>query len=470
MNEIICPHCQKAFKIDESGYTDILKQVRDEDFHQQLHERLELAEKEKFNAVELAKQETGNKSQKIVAAKEVQMLELKAQLDASLTTQKLAVNEAVSVIEKERNELMHELSRVKQENESATKLAQANLLNELQVAAAKKDSIIQELQAKIDSVEVSQQLAVTQAVTTVEQERNELKNELQQVELKKKLSEQSLTEKYEIQLKDRDEAIERLRDMKARLSTKMVGETLELHCETEFNRIRATAFSRAYFEKDNDISTGSKGDYIFRDYDKMGTEIVSIMFEMKNESDTTATKKKNEDFLKELDKDRQEKGCEYAVLVSLLEPENELYNTGIVDMFYRYPKMYVIRPQFFIPIITLLRNAAMNSLEYKNELALVKAQNIDVSNFEDDLETFKSAFGKNYDLASRKFQTAIDEIDKSISHLQKTKDALMSTDRNLRLANDKAQDVTVKKLTRKNSTMQEMFEDIKDDNDSEIKI
>jgi hypothetical protein len=470
MHEIICPHCKKAFKVDESGYTDILKQVRDDEFHQQLHDRLELAEKEKANAVELAKQETDNKSQKIVAAKEVQMLELKAQLDASSTTQKLAVNEAITSIEKERNELINELSRVKQENEAASKLAQANLLNELQKETAKKDSIIQDLESKINAIEVSQKLAVTQAVTVVEQERNDLKNELQQVELKKKLSEQSITEKYEIQIKDRDDAIERLRDMKARLSTKMVGETLELHCEIEFNRIRATAFPRAYFEKDNDISTGSKGDYIFRDSNDIGTEIVSIMFEMKNESDTTATKKKNEDFLKELDKDRQEKGCEYAVLVSLLEPENELYNTGIVDMFYRYPKMYVIRPQFFIPIITLLRNAAMNSLEYKDELALVKAQNIDVSNFEDDLEKFKSAFGKNYDLASRKFQTAIDEIDKSINHLQKTKDALMSTDRNLRLANDKAQDVTVKKLTRKNSTMQAMFEDIKDDNNSEIEL
>jgi len=247
--------------------------------------------------------------------------------------------------------------------------------------------------------------------------------------------------------------------MKARLSTKMVGETLEIHCETEFNRIRATAFPKAYFEKDNDARTGSKGDYIFKDLDETGIEIVSIMFEMKNESDTTTTKKKNEDFLKELDKDRNEKGCEYAVLVSFLESDNELYNGGIVDLSYRYPKMYIIRPQFFIPMITLLRNAAMNSLECKNELAIVKAQNVDVTNFEDDLENFKSAFGKNYDLASRKFQTAIDEIDKSITHLQKTKDALMGTDRNLRLANDKAQDVTVKKLTRKNPTMKAMFED-----------
>ncbi|MBN2786311.1 MAG: DUF2130 domain-containing protein, partial [Pontiellaceae bacterium] len=270
-------------------------------------------------------------------------------------------------------------------------------------------------------------------------------------------------DKYETQIKDRDDAIERLRDMKARLSTKMVGETLEQHCETEFNRIRATAFPRAYFEKDNDASTGSKGDYIFRDSDEAGTEIVSIMFEMKNENDGTATKKKNEDFLKELDKDRAEKGCEYAVLVSMLEPDSELYNTGIVDVFHRYPKMYVVRPQFFIPIITLLRNASMKSLEYKSELALVKAQNIDVTHFEDDLETFKSGFARNYDLASRKFKTAIDEIDKTITHLQKTKEALLGSENNLRLANNKAQDVTVKKLTRNNPTMAAKFEGLKEE-------
>ena len=284
--------------------------------------------------------------------------------------------------------------------------------------------------------------------------------------MEKQLAEKSLKDKYETQIKDRDEAIERLRDMKARLSTKMVGETLEQHCETEFNRLRATAFPRAYFEKDNDARTGSKGDYIFRDSDEAGTEIVSIMFEMKNENDHTATKSKNEDFLKELDKDRVEKGCEYAVLVSLLEPESELYNTGIVDVFHRYPKMYVVRPQFFIPIITLLRNAAMNSLKYKSELALVKAQNIDITNFETELEGFKAAFAKNYDLASRRFQTAIDEIDKSIDHLQKTKEALLGADRNLRLANDKAQDVTIKKLMRGNPTMAAKFAELKNQDSS----
>jgi hypothetical protein len=297
----------------------------------------------------------------------------------------------------------------------------------------------------------------------VQQERDELKSNFERAELEKALAEKSLKERYEIQIKDREGEIERLRDMKARLSTKMVGETLEQHCETEFNRIRATAFPRAYFEKDNDAKSGSKGDFIFRDSDEAGTEIVSIMFEMKNESDATATatKGRNEDFLKELDKDRVEKGCEYAVLVSLLEPDSELYNTGIVDVFHRYPKMYVIRPQFFIPIITLLRNAAMKALQYKSELALVKAQNIDITNFENELESFKAAFGKNYELASRKFQTAIDEIDKSIDHLTKTKEALLGTDRNLRLANDKAQDVTIKRLTKGNPTMAGKFSEVK---------
>lgn len=392
MHEIICPHCSKAFKIDEAGYADILKQVRDGEFEQQLHERLVLAEQDKRNAVELA---------------------------------------------------------------------EAKFINQLQSAAAAKDAEIQSLRAKFDSLEVTQKLAITEALSSVEKERDALKSGLAQAQLEKALAEKSLKDKYETQIKDRDDAIDRLRDMKARLSTKMVGETLEQHCETEFNRIRATAFPRAYFEKDNDARTGSKGDFIFRDSDESGTEIISIMFEMKNESDQTATKSKNEDFLKELDKDRNEKGCEYAVLVSLLEPDSEFYNTGIVDMFHRYPKMYIVRPQFFIPIITLLRNAAMSSLKYKTELALVKAQSVDITNFENELETFKSAFSRNYDLASQRFQKAIDEIDKSIDHLQKTRDALIGTDRNLRLANDKAQDVTIKKLTRGNPTMAAKFAELK---------
>ena len=393
MYEIICPHCKKAFKVDEAGYADILKQVHNSEFEQQLHERLGLAKQEKLNAVDLVKAEASNEILKVTKEKDAEIQDLKAKLGANEVTKKLAINEAVN---------------------------------------------------------------------TIKNECNELKIDLKQVELEKKNTEKSLRDKYETQIKDRDDTIERLKDMKARLSTKMVGETLEQYCETEFNRIRAAAFPRAYFEKDNDATTGSKGDYIFRDSNEDGTEIVSIIFEMKNESDTTATKKKNENFLKKLDKNRTEKECEYAILVSLLESDSELYNSGIVDVSHRYSKMYIIRPQFFLPIIGLLRNAAMKSLEYKTELALVKAQNIDVTNFENDLDNFKTAFGKNYDIASRKFQTAIDEIDKSINHLQKTKDALLGTNRQLKLANEKAQDVTIKKLTRHNPTMAAKFDELRD--------
>ncbi|MDA7539820.1 DUF2130 domain-containing protein [Akkermansiaceae bacterium] len=393
MNEISCPHCNNAFKIDQAGYADIVKQVRDREFTNQLNERLESAEREKESALDLLRQKT---------------------------------------------------------------------LNEIQSAAVEKEKAIHNLQAKLREMEVSQKLAVTEAVKQVEQERDQFKNGLEQAQLKKALEEKALEERYQIQLKDREEQIERLKDMKAKLSTKMVGESLEQHCETEFNRIRATAFQNAYFEKDNDASSGSKGDYIFRDMDEDDNEIVSIMFEMKNESDTTATKKKNEDFFKELDKDRNEKKCEYSVLVSLLEPDSELYNTGIVDVSHRYPKMYVVRPQFFLQIISLLRNSGVSSLAYKAELNLMRKQNIDVTNFETKLEEFKSGFAKNYDLASRKFHSAIDEIDKSITHLQKTKEALLSSERNLRLANDKADAVTIKKLTRSNQTMKQKFKDAAD--------
>jgi len=391
MQEIICPNCKKTFKIDEAGYAEILGQVRNKEFDAQLQERLNLADQDKLSALELEKSKAAGK---------------------------------------------------------------------LQTSIAEKDSEIQKLQAKIDANEVSQKLAINEAVSGAEKERDLFENKYKNLELEKQLSEKSLKDQYEIKIKERDDSIERLRDMKARLSTKMVGETLEQHCETEFNRIRATAFPRAYFEKDNDASSGSKGDYIYRDTDDEGTEIVSIMFEMKNESDSTSTKKKNEDFLKKLDNERNEKGCEYAILVSLLEPESELYNSGIVDVSHRFPKMYVIRPQFFIPMITLLRNAGMSSLEYKAELKIARAQSIDITNFENDLDSFKTAFGKNYDLASRRFQTAIDEIDKSISHLQKTKDALLGADRNLRLAYDKAQKITVRKLSRNNPTMKARFEDL----------
>ena len=432
MHEIICPHCHKAFKIDEAGYADILKQVRDHAFESQLHERLELAAQDKQKAVELAELRATGELQRAAAAKDAEIQSLKAKLDAGEVARNLAVAQALNAVEKERDALASELRQARHDKQTAASLAEATFANELQ-----------------------------KAVRVVEVQRDELKSGLERAALEKQLAEKSLKDKYETQLKDRDEAIERLRDMKARLSTKMVGEPLEQHCETEFNKLRATAFPKSYFEKDNDARSGSKGDYIFRELDDAGTEVVSIMFEMKNENDQTATKQKNEDFLKELDRDRNEKGCEYAVLVSLLEPESELYNTGIVDVSHRYAKMYVIRPQFFIPMITLLRNAAMNSLKYKSELALAKAQSIDITNFESDLEAFKSSFGKNFDLASRRFQTAIDEIDKSIDHLQKTKEALLGTDRNLRLANDKAQEVTIKKLTRGNPTMKAKFADSK---------
>lgn len=468
MNEIICPHCGKAFKIDEAGYADILKQVRDSEFEKQLNERLELAEKDKQSAIELAQAKSASELQKAAAIKDAEIQELVSQLKASEAAQQLAVAEALSKVEKERDSLNNELQKALADKQTMSELAEAHFASELQKVAAEKNAEIQKLQAQIGSMEVTQKLSITEAVGAVEKERDSLRNDLKLAKAEKQLSETSLKEKYEMQIKDRDDAIERLKDMKARQSTKMVGESLEQHCEIEFNRIRATAFPRAYFEKDTDVRSGSKGDFIFRDKNESGIEIVSIMFEMKNESDETATKKKNEDFLKELDKDRNEKSCEYAILVSLLEPENELYNTGIVDMFHRYPKMYVIRPQFFLPMITLLRNAAMNSLKYKMELETVKAQNIDIANFETELNTFKTGFARNFDLAARKFKTAIDEIDNTIAHLQKTKEALLSSENNLRLANDKAQDVTIKRLTRNNPTMAAKFVELNNHGSTDV--
>ena len=470
MHDIICPHCSKAFKVDETSYADILKQVRDNEFEGQIHASLELAEQDKRNAVELAKSQLAIQLQSEQAAKDLEIQDLKGKLESWEASKNLAVNEAKSAIERERDALVNQLEQLKQDKLSAVQLVEAKLLADLQAEKAKNDSEIQDLKARLEKTEVSHQFAITQAVMVVEKERDELKNGLAHVSLEKQLSENALKDKYETQIRDRDDAIERLKDMKARLSTKMVGETLEQHCEIEFNRVRSMAFPRADFEKDNDARTGSNGDYIFRDSDEAGIEIVSIMFEMKNESDKTTSKSKNEDFLKELDKDRNEKKCEYAVLVSLLEPESELYNTGIVDVFHRYPKMYVVRPQFFLPLITLLRNAAMNSLQYKSELALIKEQNIDITNFESELDSFKNSFGRNYELASKKFQTAIEEIDKSIDHLQKTRDALMGTDRNLRIANDKAQEVSIKKLTRGNPTMAAKFLELDEVNQQEDPI
>jgi hypothetical protein len=464
MHEIICPHCHKAFKIDEAGYADILKQVRDGDFEKQLHERLELAEREKQGAIALAEANVTNALQKTAAAKDTEIQALKAQLDAGEVARKLAVSEALGAVSKERdalaNELKAEQERARNSSQAAAQLAEAKLAHALQAEAAKKDAEIQALRAKLEATETARQLAVNEAVGVVARERDSLKNDLSLIAVKNQLEEKAIQEQFALQLRDRDGEIARLRDMKARLSTKMVGETLEQHCEIEFNRIRAAAFQRAHFEKDNDARTGSKGDYIFRDSDESGAEIVSIMFEMKNESDETATKKRNEDFLKELDKDRTEKACEYAVLVSLLEPESELYNSGIVDVSHRYPKMYVVRPQFFVPLITLLRNAALNAMKYKSELALVRSQNVDITKFETQLDEFKTAFGRNWRLASEGFEEAVKRIDEAIKDLEKTKEALHKSANNLRLANDKADDLTIKKLTRGNPTMAAKFDEL----------
>lgn len=424
MNEIICPHCKKAFKVDEAGFADILKQVRDREFDAELHERLQLFEREKQSAVDLAMATTKNELQAGLAKKDAELAELKARRDA-------------------------EVAELRAEKDAA--LAKLN---------AEQESELVRLRAQLDATETEKKLAVTEAVNRVEKQRDELANKLVSKDTEQQLLATSLKEKYEAELRTKEEMIAYYKDMKAKLSTKMVGETLEQHCETEFNKLRASAFQNAYFEKDNDARSGSKGDYIYRETDDAGNEIISIMFEMKNEGDETATKKRNEDFLRELDKDRTEKKCEYAVLVSLLEADSELYNTGIVDVSHKHPKMYVIRPQFFIPMITLLRNAAMNTLQYKSELALVRAQNVDITNFEESINSFKEGFARNYDLASRKFKTAIDEIDKTIDHLQKTKDALLSSENNLRLANNKAEDLTIKRLTRGNPTMAAKFDEL----------
>jgi len=431
MNEIICPHCHKAFKVDEAGYANILKQVRDHQFEEELHNRLQLAEKEKDSAVKLAEATIKNTLQEQLAQKDAALAKLKSEKEVELA-QKLAEKET-------------EVAKLKAEK-----------INELT-----------QLKAQLDNAEVAKKLAINEAVQKIEKERDALSNEVNTKALETKNVESTLKQQFatELQSKEaiikyKDEEIARVKDMKAKLSTKMIGETLEQHCENEFNKLRATAFQNAYFEKDNDARSGSKGDFIYKETDDAGNEIISIMFEMKNEGDETATKKKNEDFFRELDKDRNEKKCEYAVLVSMLEAESDYYNTGIVDVSHKFPKMYVVRPQFFIPIITLLRNAAMNSLKYKAELALVRNQNVDITNFEEKISQFKEGFARNYDLASRKFQTAIEEIDKTIIHLQKTKEALLSSDNNLRLANQKAEDLTIKKLTHGNPTMKAKFDEL----------
>lgn len=427
MQEIKCPKCGEVFQVDESGYSAIVQQVRDKEFSKELKSREAQFELEKDNAVQLAKLAIEKDLSEKLIQKDSEIAKLKADITTEQISKKSEISETIAQKDKEIVELKNKLASFDKDKE----LELTKLVNKMNTELSEKDTCI----AKLN-------------------------NEKELTQKESQLKEQSLKDQYEEKLRFKDEEIARYKDFKAKLSTKMVGESLEQHCEIEFNKLRATGFQRAYFEKDNDAKTGSKGDYIYRESDPEGGEFISIMFEMKNEMDSTSTKKKNEDFLKELDKDRSEKKCEYAVLVSLLEPENELYNSGIVDMSHRYPKMYVIRPQFFIPIITLLRNASLNSLEYRKELAVIKAQNIDVSNFEAQMNDFKEKFAKNYELASRKFKTAIEEIDKTIDHLQKTKEALLSSENNLRLANNKAEDLTIKRLTRNNPTMEAKFAEL----------
>lgn len=441
MNEIKCPHCQTVFTIDENSYADIVSQVRNKEFAEDVYKQLEFAKKQFETEKALAKEQEKRLYDEERANFEQKILSLELALKNADVKEEKNVQEALHQKEKEFSALQAELDQLKQQ----LQFKEVELSQKFQEDLHEKERTILELkQAK---------------------ELQQKEQEVQQTALKEKyeLELRSKKDQFELELKAKDEAIAFYKDFKAKQSTKMVGESLEQHCEIEFNRLRMTAFPRAEFGKDNDAKTGSKGDYIYREYDENGIEILSIMFEMKNENDETATKKKNEHFFKELDKDRHEKQCEYAILVSLLEADNELYNTGIVDVSYQYPKMYVVRPQFFIPIITLLRNAALNSLQYKQELALMRDQHIDITHFEEDLETFKKGFARNYELASKKFQTAIDEIDKTIKSLEKTKAALLSSENNLRLANNKAEDLTVKKLVKNNPTMKQRFEELNSD-------
>ncbi|MEG1462409.1 MAG: DUF2130 domain-containing protein [Anaerorhabdus sp.] len=428
MHEIKCPHCGTTFTIDEASYADILNQVRTSEFNNEIHEKLEQIKAQHNSEVALIEERSQNQLQKELARMEQVIADLKAKNDASKQSEIIAIAD----VEKSMREDIIE-----------------------------RDKQIALLNNKLQALEESKKVEIIQALSQKEKELLETQHKIELLQKETEIEKASIKEKFDLELRQKEETIAFYKDFKAKQSTKMIGESLEQHCEIEFNKLRMTAFRNASFSKDNDAKSGSKGDYIYRECDENGVEIISIMFEMKNEEDQTTTKKKNEHFLKELDKDRHEKKCEYAILVSMLEQDNELYNTGIVDVSYEYEKMYVIRPQFFIPLITLLRNAALNSLQYKQEVALMKEQNIDITNFEDDLNAFKSSFSKNFELASRKFTTAIDEIDKTITHLQKTKEALLSSENNLRIANDKAEDLTVKKLVRKNPTMKSKFDELK---------
>ena len=522
MNEITCPHCGQVFTIDESGYAALLQQVRDAEFQKEVGERQKMLEQQRLQELQLAKSEAEGRLQKEMAARDTSIAQLQEQLKGQKQAAEAALRQANEAAQAQVRQLQEQAQAQRQmsQAEYERQLAEAQAADKARIAQLEQAAAAQAQQAKaerqlavreaqdaaageaeklraqLQQAQSDKELAVAEARAQAEKERDVLSAQLQQAEAKQQLELASVRGQLERERDDlaaqvkvvqaekqqmeataaaqlaaelkardemirmKDEEIARVKDMKARLSTKMVGESLERHCETEFNRLRAAAFPRAYFEKDNAVADGTKGDYIFRETDNDGLEVVSIMFEMKNESDESVNRHKNEDFLKKLDADRKKKGCEYAVLVTMLEPENELYNEGIVDMSYRYPKMYVIRPQFFIPIISILRNAALNAQAYKAELAQVRAQNIDITHFEEQMEDFKAKFGRNYELASRKFATAIDEIDKTIDHLQKIKDSLLSSDRNLRLANDKAQDLTIKRLTRKNPTMAAKFAEL----------
>lgn len=512
MSQIKCPNCGTVFQVDESQYHEILQQVRNEEFEKELNERqknsnqiiqsklekeyesklnqkaLEIKElqtnkeleikqlqsdfnqkqndkeqevislKEKLEAsTQLTKSETQKEYQEQLNQKDLEISKLNAKLDQILSQNKINESKTEQEYKLQLQAKENEIQALKNNISNNEKVLKANLENTYQSQLNKKNLEIQSLKQNMDKAKVENELNVKSI-------KQDLQNQIEQDKMKYQLQEKSLQEKYDTLLQTKDEQIAYYKDFKLKQSTKMIGESLEQHCEIEFNKLRATGFQNAYFEKDNDARTGSKGDYIYRELDENGVEIISIMFEMKNENDKTATKHKNEDFLKELDKDRNEKNCEYAVLVSMLEPENELYNTGIVDKSHRYPKMYVIRPQFFIPMITILRNAALNSMQYKNELQLVRNQNIDITNFEESMNDFKQKFSRNYELASKKFNIAIEEIDKTISHLQKTKEALLSSERQLQLANNKAEDLTIKRLTRNNPTMKQKFDELKKDN------
>lgn len=504
MSQIKCPNCGTVFQVDESQYHEILQQVRNEEFEKELNERqknsnqiiqsklekefesklnqkiLEIKElqsnfskkqndkeqevislKEKLEAsTQLTKSETQKEFQEQLNQKDLEISKLNAKLDQILSQNKINESKTEQEYKLQLQAKDNEILALKNNISNNEKVLKANLENTYQSKLNEKNLEIQSLKQDMDKAKVENELNVKSI-------KQDLQNQIEQDKMKYQLQEKSLQEKYDTLLQTKDEQIAYYKDFKLKQSTKMIGESLEQHCEIEFNKLRATGFQNAYFEKDNDARTGSKGDYIYRELDENGIEIISIMFEMKNENDKTATKHKNEDFLKELDKDRNEKNCEYAVLVSMLEPENELYNTGIVDKSHRYPKMYVIRPQFFIPMITILRNAALNSLQYKNELQLVRNQNIDITHFEENMNDFKQKFSRNYELASRRFNDAIGEIDKTISHLQKTKEALLSSERQLQLANNKAEDLTIKRLTRNNPTMKQKFDELKKEQENQ---